>query len=40
MFELNFQFVLLLASLFGFSVSYLTVLRDVSASGKTKRTLV
>ena len=38
MFERNFQFVLLLASLIGFSASYLTALRDVSASGNQKRT--
>ena len=37
MFEHNFQFVLLLASLIGFSVRYLTNLRDVSASGNQKR---
>ena len=42
MFERNFQLVLLLVSLIGFSVSYnyLTVLRDVSASGNQKRTFV
>ena len=38
MFERNFQFVLLLASLIGSSASHLTVLRDVSASGYQKRT--
>ena len=36
MFERNFQFILLLASLIGFSVSYLTDLRDVSVSGNQK----
>ena len=40
MFECNFQFVLLLASLIGFSVSFLTALRDVSASGNQTRTFV
>ena len=40
MFEGNFEFVLLLTSLIGFSVSYLTVLGNVSASGNQKRTFV
>ena len=40
MFERNFQLVLLLASLIGLSVSCLTALRDVLASGYQKRTFV
>ena len=36
MFESNFQFVLLLGSLIGFSASYLTALKDVSAFGNQR----